>query len=209
MKQTVIQDSLICRFAHLRMEALGPKEYQKLGDVHRVSQAARTLARLVQEACKISQDITLDELITPEKFDLVVQTAKFMTIEKKEPALNLARVIGHLLRHVTMIKSGQPLRENDKVKQKEAADFRKIIDAEWNYRVDAVAPKQLSAKKTMQVQIIPLTEDLMKVRSYIASSMKEYELKVKQYTERPKWKDYSKGQLDAALSAVDRMLAER
>ena len=85
----------------------------------------------------------------------------------------------------------------------------------------------------------------MKVRSYIASSMKEYELKVKQdpvpadwsqlakltmtrlimfnkqrraevkdlkvkqYTERPKWKDYSKGELDAALSAVDRMLAER
>jgi len=187
VKQTVIQDSLICRFAHLRMEALGPKEYQKLGDVHR-GQAARTLARLVQEARKTSQD----ELITPEKFDLVVQTAKFMTIEKKEPALNLARVIGHLLRHVTMIKSGQPLRENDKVKQKEAADFRKIIDAEWNYRVDAVAPKQLSAKKTMQVQIIPLTEDLLKVRSYIASSMKEYELKVKQDPVPADWSQLAK-----------------
>ena len=197
------------------------------------------------EIRKTSPDTSLNDLIAPAVFDRVVETAKSITIDKAEPALNLAKVIGHLLRHTAMIKSGQALRENDTVKLKEAADFRKLIDAEWNYRVDSVAAKQLSAKKTTQVQIIPLTEDLLRVRMYVLNSMKEYELKVKedplpsdwsqlaklamtrlimfnkrrqaevkdlkvqQYMERPNWKEYSKGELDAALSAVDRMLAER
>lgn len=45
VKQIVIQDSLIRRFAYLRMESLGPKSVQKLGDVHRVLQSVRTLGR--------------------------------------------------------------------------------------------------------------------------------------------------------------------
>ena len=37
VKEIVLQDPLIRRFACLRMESLGGKNHQKLGDVYRVS----------------------------------------------------------------------------------------------------------------------------------------------------------------------------
>jgi len=49
----------------------------------------------------------MNQLITPNNFDRVVQASKALSIEKEVPALNLARVLSHFLHHMTMVKSGQ------------------------------------------------------------------------------------------------------
>ena len=187
LKQVVVQDSLIRRFVELRMDSLGRKVDQKVCDVHRVSQAARTLARLVKEAQQKQPQVSLSELLTPAMFDIVVATAKALTTDKEVPALNLARTIGHLLRHVVMVKSGQALRENDETKQKQAADFRRLLDAEWNCRVNSTAVKQLNAEKRSKVLSIPLTEDLVRVRNYICNAMKEVQTKLTKNANPADW----------------------
>lgn len=246
VKEIVLQDPLIRRFACLRMESLGGKNHQKLGDVYRVSQSVRTLARLLIETRKAQNEtMTMNQLITPNNFDLVVQASKALSIEKEVPALNLARVLGHLLRHMTMVKSGQAIRSKDDEQLKEASDFRKLLDSEWNYRVNCVAVKQLNVQKRLRLRPIPLTEDLLTVRNYVSKAMVECQsqltrnphpatwtrlakltmtrlitfnkrrraevkdLTVKQYTERPNWKEDSTGELAVALSPVDRVLAGR
>ena len=47
IKHVAMSDRLICRDADLRMDGLGNKEDRKQDDVYRVSQAARTLGRLL------------------------------------------------------------------------------------------------------------------------------------------------------------------
>jgi len=67
------------------------KEHQTLCDIHRVSQAMRTLAILVQASQKTHGQVTLNDLIKPQYFDLVVQVTKSMSTDKDAPALNLAK----------------------------------------------------------------------------------------------------------------------
>jgi len=58
------------------MTALGQKQDQKQDDVYRVSQAARTLGRIVLLARHSKPGAGLDDIIQPENFDLVVGIAK-------------------------------------------------------------------------------------------------------------------------------------
>jgi len=63
IKQVVISDELLCREAGLRMAALGSKRDQKQDDVYRVSQAVRTLGRVLQLARETVPDATMYTLI--------------------------------------------------------------------------------------------------------------------------------------------------
>ena len=65
----------------LKVESLGCDEDQKISDMHRVSQNARTLARLVIEAGTVG--ITLDDLVKPENFELVVRCTKALSVDKE------------------------------------------------------------------------------------------------------------------------------
>ena len=51
--------------------------------MHRVSQNARTLARLVIEVGKSTVGITLDDLVKPENFELVVRCTKALSVDKE------------------------------------------------------------------------------------------------------------------------------
>ena len=49
LKSTVFNDRIIKRFYALRVGALGEEKDRKINDMHRVSQGARSLARLLKE----------------------------------------------------------------------------------------------------------------------------------------------------------------
>jgi hypothetical protein len=62
---------VIKKLSAVQIAALGDASIQKKNDMHRVSQNARTLARLVIEARKEKPAVFLSALLRPEKFDLV------------------------------------------------------------------------------------------------------------------------------------------
>lgn len=175
IKECVVKDQLIRRFAALRVESLGSDNDQKINDMHRVSQSSRTLARLVMEATKSEKEqfFTLDSLISPQNFDKVVSVAKFMSIGKEVPAVSLGKYIGNLLGHIIQIKTGDALRNNDNSRYQDAVNFQKLFNAEWTYRVNSLCTKRLNTLKRNKVKTIPLTEDLKLLREYIMLHMKE------------------------------------
>jgi hypothetical protein len=68
MKQILKNYELIRHYAVLRIQSMGNKTVQKHNDLHRVSQSVRLTSRIVVEARKKHEDITLKELIFQANF---------------------------------------------------------------------------------------------------------------------------------------------
>ena len=187
VKDVVTKDALIKRYSALRMESLGSKDCQKLNDVHRVSQGARTLARLVLECRKIKVVKDLDELIEPENFDLIVAATKKLAFEGEKPAASLGKLIGNILGHVISIKVGNALRCNNQIASEKAGNFRRLFEAEWNYRVNAVGTKIASKAKRQKIATIPITEDLKTLRSFILAEMTDTATRLEKFKLKSDW----------------------
>jgi len=180
VKEVAIGDKLIRHYAVVRMQALGHKSDQKPGDIHRVSQAVRTLARMLQLAREIKGDcMSLDCLLTAANFDMVVLVARKMSIDKNIPALNVGKTVGLLVKRVALVKRGCALREGDRQRAKDAREFRTLYFSDWNYRVNSAAVKRINTLKRCTVQTIPLTDDLMQLRTFMLSKMKDLDKKLK------------------------------
>ena len=173
IKDIVVADELICHEVSLRVCALGKKEDQKNDDIYRVSQAARTLGRIVAYARETQPGISLNGLLCPEKFDDVVEIAKRMSINKENPALTVGKQIGYLLTTMCQSKYCFALRAGDRKSQEDATDFSKLISREWNSLVNRTALKRSNTEKRSQVKVIPLTEDLQTFRHYIMQNIRK------------------------------------
>jgi hypothetical protein len=187
VKSIVIADELIRHEAGLRMMGLGEKSDQKQDDVYRVSQAARTLGRIVLLSRQTIPGVSLDSLLEPRNFDLVVNVAKQMSTDKETPALNVGRTIGNLLRKVCDAKYCLALRNSDCDRKESATNFRKLVDTEWNTRVNRVAIRRQNRQKREKMHVIPLTEDLQTFRKYILRNMRELMEKLKTRAKPQDW----------------------
>lgn len=197
VKDVVMNDSLIKKYAALRVESLGSKEDQKIGDMHRISQCCRILGRLIIECKKLNLTaiINLDRLVSPPNFDLIVSATQTMSVSGESPAISLGSSIGNILGHIIQIKTGEALRSNDEKRSQEASDFQKLFESEWNYRVNAVCTRRKNTLNRKRVQVLPLTEDLQTLREFIIC--------------RPDWKTEQKGEFEMALTSADKILANR
>ena len=169
IKDIVMKDSIIRKLSAIQIAALGDEMVQKKNDMHRVSQNARSLARLVKEARKEKPVIFLTALLKPENFDLLVRCVCRMA----SSSLTLAPRMGHLLGHCIMTKSGWAIRCSNSQMLKEANDFKILFDAEWGYVVNSAFRKKKHIRDLNKTVNIPETEDLVKLRRYLIGEMKE------------------------------------
>ena len=189
IKNVVLQDTLIKRYAALRVEALGDESVRKSNDIYKISQGARTLARLVIQSRNEKPCTDLDDLITPQCFDLVVSSTKSMAFEGEKTAVSLGKYVGNLLGHMINIKEGHALRCNDDKRCSDANKFRKMYQAEWNYRVNAIGFKKANKIKRTKTKVIPLTEDLVKLRNFMVGEMAKKTTSLTQSHGIGDWKD--------------------
>jgi len=96
-----------------------------------------------------------------------------MSTEKEFPSLNVGRTIGILLTKVCSSKYCVALREKDCTAQEDAMAFKKLIEREWNDRVNRTAIKQIQREKRNTVPVIPLTEDLQMFRDYLVTNIEQ------------------------------------
>jgi len=172
VKQIVVSDELICREAGLRMCGIGRKVDQKQDDIYRVSQTARILGRIVLVARQTIPDVSLDSLIHPQKFDLIVDIAKKLSTDKDQPALNVGRTIGNVLGKVCTSKYCAALRVENRSAQQDATNFKKLIESEWNNRVNRGAVRRMQKERRSKVHPIPLTQDLQLFREYLLRNIR-------------------------------------
>ena len=62
---------------------------------------------------------------------------------------------------------GQALREKSKDIQEDVDNFENLLESEWSYRISHQLLNTLGARKYNKVDVLPLAEDLEKLREHI------------------------------------------
>ncbi|XP_067032827.1 uncharacterized protein [Acropora muricata] len=161
------------------IKELGVLLIEKHGDKqnHFVSQKMRELARLLLQlrTTSASLDAQLSDFIKPGEFDVVVSGVKALSKFNSEDGVqhvaipSLSLKIGHSLKKCVNILGGHALRKKDKELQEDVGNFEKLIESEWNHRVSHHSLGALGSKKFNNVELLPLAEDLEKLRTSVLS----------------------------------------
>lgn len=169
-------DSLVMRF--------GSALYHKYGRqrVHDISQQLRILARLLSAVRKergAEKQTTLESLLSGRNFDRVVEATEKLSkrhIDKDtgrplcvKPSVGLK--LGHILVKCAEMKRGMGIRTGDSVMEKEADAFLSLHSGEWTNKISSASLTSLKHRRYNNPDILPLTEDLIKLRKYQETSL--------------------------------------
>ena len=139
------------------------------------SQTMRELSRLVIQLRKIDADphTQLSSHIKPSRYDTVVNAVRELcAFEVKDGQQSvgtpsLALKIGYALKKCVNIVVGKALREDDNELEKDASNFRRLLETDWSYAISHHSLTTLNFHKFNKVDVLPLAEDLNKLRKYI------------------------------------------
>ncbi|XP_068758091.1 uncharacterized protein [Montipora capricornis] len=185
------------------ISALGTMMVEKVGSkrCHDISQNMRNLARLLISLREVvnNENAQLSQFLRPDKFDVLVQCvmqiSKFEVkrAEKEVGTPSLALHIGYSLKKCVGIVRGKALREKDKGLLEDVEHFEKLMEAEWNFRISHHSITTLSDRKHNQPELLPVTNDLKKLKEFITSKIIALTSEL-QGTNRPllqTWRDLS------------------
>lgn len=162
-------DTLILSYGELLAHSKPSNQFKH------VSMRMRMLARLLMRLRNNTNqpDAELSSFIKPDTFDDIVcavqQQEKYVAsvhcscarLDKPSVALKL----GYALRNCSGLVVSRAVRERNVVLER---------DAEWKVRVSSVALKTMKDDKRKKQDLLPLTSDLVKVRTYLDKSVVEY-----------------------------------
>ena len=139
------------------------------------SQTMRELSRLVIQLRKIDVDLhpQLSSYIKPSRYDTVVNAVRELcAFEVKDgqqsvTTPSLALKIGYALKKCVNIVVGKALREDNNELEKDASNFRRMLEIDWSYAISHHSLTTLNVRKFNKVDVLPLAEDLNKLRKYI------------------------------------------
>ena len=174
---------------------------------HDISQKMRTLARLLLELREVeeSPNAQMLELLHPEKFDVIVGCVKRLSKsqdssgEQVVDTPSLALKLGHSLKQCANIVRGKALREKNKDILEDIGHFEKLMEAEWNYRVSHHSLSTLDARKFNQPDLLPVTDDLQKLREFIIDNINSLVRELERNTSLQPWWQLSEFVLDRLI----------
>ncbi|CAG2217889.1 unnamed protein product [Mytilus edulis] len=171
----IVNDILILQFGKFMISQLGPRR------TNYVSQRMRQLARLklkFNEMNKSEKD--LQSLINPEYFDCIITAIqKLAGYHRNEQQIfafetpSLALNMGHNLVKTAEIKEGNAIRMSDDVMKKESDDFLMLHSSDWTQMISAVALATLRTNKFNKPMALPVTSDLVLLKTYLDSIIEE------------------------------------
>lgn len=141
-----------------------------------VSSKMRELARLLVQLrkCDNNQTASLSDFIKPEKFNCMIESVKAVSKFNQDPNSedevkipSLALKLGHSLKKCVNVIRGQALRQKDKELLGDAEDFEKLLESEWSFSISHHSLETLADRKYNKVDLLPITEDLEKLKKNI------------------------------------------
>nr|XP_022308439.1 uncharacterized protein LOC111114442 [Crassostrea virginica] len=170
----VKNDSLIRQLG----QKLSSKHGNNKESYHYIRNSLREMGRLLICANeKTGSSNELSSFIDPFQFDLLVNCTREVagcsqeTSQFKTPSLALK--IGCSLKKCAGILKGNALRIGDESLERKAAKFMELYDLKWNEEVTAHAHRTLKEMKRNQVQLIPLTDDVMLLNDFLSKEIQE------------------------------------
>lgn len=170
------EDNIILKFGAMLFEKYG------LTQCELIRQNMRQLARLIITVKEMtSQNLKLFDLLTPQRFDIVVQGVKQLcgrhqNDSTKRPEFNipsLALKLGHSLKKCANIERGLALRQENIRRNEALLAFCNLMELEWQTKISSNALSTLYKKKLNVGQLLPLTSDLLKCNSYIKTQIEQ------------------------------------
>jgi len=164
------------------IQRFGSNLYEKLGaaQMETIRQSMRTVARLILQIRQLLEkpSLTLTDCICPDMFDDVVQGVQTLvrtefndSCRPQQGTPSLALKLGYNLKSCASIKLGCAIKNQDIVAEKQAADFLRLYDLEWQRKVSKSALETLGQRRTNTAQLLPLTQDLVKLQQYQLQQM--------------------------------------
>jgi len=168
-----------------------------------ISQKMRELSRLLLQLRETdaSPNSSLSDFIKPGRFDDVVSAVKSISKfqfdkgvqDVATPSLSLK--IGHSLKKCVNILRGHALRAKDKVLEEDADNFERLIVSEWSYLVSHHSLNALNTKKFNKVELLPLAEDLEKLRKSLLAKISSNVERLEQQPQLEVWSDLAQATL--------------
>ena len=154
---------------------LGKHMYRKYGlklRMHEyIRQRMRELGRLLVCAKEITPLRSINELTLPANFMHTVHAVKrvggYNPDTDTYKIASIALKLGHSLNKIAMILESQATMKGDEDKAKEARNFQKIYHSRWHEYISASALRTLTEAKWNAPQLLPLTEDVKLLHSYL------------------------------------------
>jgi len=165
--QAVKSDPLILKLGEVLIHKLGSRRKNV------VTQKMRQLGRLKLEL-EDNETTGLQSFLTGKKFDHIVVAVEQMAgfYENNEGVKcfttpSLALTLGYILTKAAQLKRGLAFREDDELALKETANFLELMKNEWADKVSSLALSSLRMKQFNKPDLLPVTEDLIRVKNFI------------------------------------------
>ena len=81
------------------------------------------------------------------------------------------------------------MRRKDKDLQEDAENFEKLLESEWSHRVSHRSLNSLSTSKFNKVQLLPLADDLDKLRKFVLIKMSSSVQLLEEQPQLQAWND--------------------
>ncbi|GLD71157.1 uncharacterized protein AKAME5_002247800 [Lates japonicus] len=175
----VKNDPLICEFGDRLLEKHGDDRSK---DGH-VSQKMRELGRFLVAAKSLDYKVKmLQDVLVPPKFSLAVAAARkasgFTNSKYRYRTPSLALKLGHSLKAVCDILIGHHVKAEDETAAGRVRSFLGLVAAEWDLYVSRRARTNLEEDRWNKKEMIPLTEDVMKLHNVLKSTEEEAAKKI-------------------------------
>ncbi|KAK0132576.1 hypothetical protein N1851_032543 [Merluccius polli] len=166
----VKSDALICEYGDRLLE----KHCSDPSKDGYVSQKMRELGRFVIAAKALNTKVKkLEDILVPPMFKLAVDAAKqasgYTKSKYRYDRPSLAVKLGHSLKTVGAIMIGQCVQAEDEAAANRVRSFLGLVSSEWNHYVSHRARTNLEENKWNKKEMIPLTDDVIKLQKYLKS----------------------------------------
>lgn len=190
----VIRDELILDYGSFQLENGG------LRKMHSISERLRLMARVLRELRQSTKnsDMSLENFIRPEFFDNFVECTKALggyaiTSLDGEPVASFSTPsvplkIGYTLSKCAELLRGKGIKTKNPDMENAAESFMKLFVMEWSQRINVISHKTLNTNRFEKVQLLPVTEDLLKLREYLKVGIRIYTEKLSVEVSMKNWR---------------------
>ncbi len=113
----------------------------------------------------------LREMLTPERFDLFIDSVKKLSTSGQKEALSLPLKLGHSVNRCLLLLKGESIRKKDKILKENVEGMQLLMELEWHDRVSSQSLKKLYDAKMNQKETLPTTDDIVRLTNGVAMSL--------------------------------------
>ncbi|XP_072253560.1 M-phase phosphoprotein 8 isoform X2 [Leuresthes tenuis] len=191
-------DPLICKFGN----TLSVKYDHDKSQFAYIAQKMRELGRFILAVNELDKSVKyLHEICLPSRFELAVEGVKkvsgFDPCSSKFKTISLVSKIGYSLKRAAEIAFGESRMTEDSETESELKKFIHLLDTKWSesFSRKALAQSLKQEIKKVEVDKSTVTEDLIKLHTFITGEEDEARKELKESPSMSTWKKLSEATL--------------